>query len=300
MRRARPLLGTIVEIAVADPRPGVEAAIDSAFEAVADIHRLMSFHDPDSDVSRLNREAAVRPVAVDNRTYQVLLFAIELHDRSGGVFDISVARRLQALALLPMHDLPMHGGDEAAPPRSPAISRAIELTPDRCVRFHDPDTRIDLGGVAKGFAVDCAIAVLRGRGVPAGLVNAGGDLAAFGAQPWTVHLRDPRTPNRLLGELALRNEALASSAGRIDPFHSSTVLTPAIVDPGTGEIASAIAGASVCAPSCMIADALTKVVMLQGERAGAVLEDFRARALFVTAQGDIHAMAEWQELRLAD
>ncbi len=295
MRRARPLLGTIVEIAVADPRPGVEAAIDSAFDAVADIHRLMSFHDPSSDVSRLNREAALHPVAVDDRTFQVLRFAIDLHEQSGGVFDISVARRLQTLRLLPIHD-----GEEIPTRSIPAASRAIELTPDRRVLFNDPNTRIDLGGVAKGFAVDCAIAVLRECGVSEGLVNAGGDLAAFGERPWTVHLRDPRTPTRLLEEIAVRNEAVASSAGRFDPFRSSTILKSAIVDPDTGKVASAIAGASVWAPSCMTADALTKVVMLAGERSSALLKDFRARALFMTADGDVHAMADWQEAYLAN
>ncbi|MBI1869172.1 MAG: FAD:protein FMN transferase [Methylocystis sp.] len=294
MRRARPLLGTIVEIDATGASARAEAAIESAFDAIADIHRLMSFHDPASDVSRLNRQAALRPIAVDDRTLQVLRFAIDLHERSGGVFDISVARRLQTLGLLPIHD------DDETARRLPGSSWAIELTRDQRVRFHDPNTRIDLGGVAKGFAVDCAIAVLRECGVSEGLVNAGGDLASFGERPWTVCLRDPRTPTRLLQEISVRNEAVASSAGRFDPFRSSTVLTSAIVDPDTGKIVSAIAGASVWARSCMSADALTKVVMLQGERAGPLLRDFRARALFVTADGDVHAMADWREAHLAD
>src|SRR5215475_4017969 len=104
LRRARPLLGTFVEISVPhiagrDP----DTVIDEAFDAIAKVHNLMSFHDPDSDVSRLNREASVHSVEVHPWTLEVLKTAIELRDRSCGLFDISVAPALQDLGLLPDH-----------------------------------------------------------------------------------------------------------------------------------------------------------------------------------------------------
>ncbi len=102
IRRARPLLGTFVEIAVAGESPdAAEAAVEAAFSAVAAVHRLMSFHETDSDVSRLNRGAASDAVRVHDWTYQVLEAARDLHARSGGTFDISVAPALQKLGLLP-------------------------------------------------------------------------------------------------------------------------------------------------------------------------------------------------------
>jgi thiamine biosynthesis lipoprotein len=102
IRRARPLLGTFVEIAVAGGTPdAAEAAIDRAFSAIATVHRLMSFHETGSDVSRLNREAASSAVSVHDWTYEVLEAAGDLHRRSGGIFDISVAPALQRLGLLP-------------------------------------------------------------------------------------------------------------------------------------------------------------------------------------------------------
>src|SRR6266851_4389408 len=91
VRRARPLLGTFVEIEVAGAaRSEMDAAVNAAFEAVANVHRLMSFHEADSDVSRLNREAWLRPTKVEAWTYEVLEAAAELHRRSNGVFDIAV------------------------------------------------------------------------------------------------------------------------------------------------------------------------------------------------------------------
>src|SRR5215468_3944689 len=102
IRRARPLLGTFVEIAaVGQTFDAAEAAVEAAFAAVAMVHRLMSFHEADSDVSRLNRDAASGAVRVHDWTYELLQAALDLHRRSAGTFDISVAPALQQLGLLP-------------------------------------------------------------------------------------------------------------------------------------------------------------------------------------------------------
>src|SRR5215471_15809864 len=101
LRRARPLLGTFVEIAASGAASAdMEDAIEAAFGAVARVHRLMSFHDRGSDVSRLNREAKAGAVAVDPWTFEVLVTAQDLHRRSWGAFDIAVAPVLQYLGLL--------------------------------------------------------------------------------------------------------------------------------------------------------------------------------------------------------
>src|SRR5712692_1235337 len=144
IRRARPLLGTFVEIAVAGQTfDAAEAAVEAAFAAVATVHRLMSFHEAGSDVSRLNRGAASGPVRVHDWTYQVLEAARDLHRRSGGMFDISVAPALQRLGLLPgVPGLSARGG-----------AHAIQLLPENRVGFADPPANTDLGGIAKGFAV---------------------------------------------------------------------------------------------------------------------------------------------------
>jgi thiamine biosynthesis lipoprotein len=130
--------------------------------------------------------------------------------------------------------------------------------------------------------------------MPAGLVNAGGDLMAFGPDPHAVHVRDPRDPGRLMCAIDVREEALATSGGRFDPSRSCDTIGAAIIDPGTGEPASAIRGATVRAPSCLVADALTKVVMIAGERAAALLDQLCASALIVLADGGIRITRDWQ------
>ena len=94
-RRARPLLGTFVEIVVADAGgPQAEAAVEAAFEAMATVHRLMSFQEADSDVGRLNREAALHSVEVHEWTYRVLELSVDICCRTAGMFDVAVARSL--------------------------------------------------------------------------------------------------------------------------------------------------------------------------------------------------------------
>jgi len=305
VRRARPLLGTFVEItashvSLADALLAVgslaelEVAVEEAFEAVARVHRLMSFHDPASDLSRLNREAGTNPVTVDAWTFEVLEIAVRLNRHSAGVFDINVAPALQALGLLPgarQYQVQHQVQDSA----SRRIEDAIELLPGFQVRFRQPCVKIDLGGIAKGFAVDRALDVLRHKGMTQGLVNAGGDLAAFGPQPQTVYIRNPSNPQRLLCSVRVMDGALASSGGRIDLFQASGIANCAIIDPHTQEPVTAAAGATVAAPTCVVADGLTKVVMIQGADATPLLDRYRASAMLVLADGSTCATSTWHE-----
>jgi FAD:protein FMN transferase len=294
IRRARPLLGTFVEIAATGETPdGVEAAVEAAFAAVATVHRLMSFHEAGSDVSHVNRDAAARPVRVHPWTYEVLAAAVEMHHRSSGAFDVCVAPALQRLGLLP------NTSDLCTRP-PPDRRNLIELLSENEVRFSAPAVKIDLGGIAKGFAVDRAVEALRQHGITDGLVNAGGDLRVIGSHSYAVDIRNPRQPDRTMFRVALANGALASSGGRFDPVRSHHALSSAVIDPATALPAHSISGATVCAPRCLIADALTKVVMNAGEGAGAVLEHYGADALFVSLHGDAHMTANWKnEVHLA-
>jgi thiamine biosynthesis lipoprotein len=281
------LLGTFVEIAVPGAAgPAIHAAIEAAFAAIEKVESLMSFHATASDVSRLNNAASMGPIRVHAWTFQILRTAIDLHHHSAGAFDIAVAPILQGMGLLPAKP-----ACPASAARDQATTAAIELLPGQRVRFRHPNTRIDLGGIAKGFAVDRAIDVLREHGIPAGLVNAGGDLAVFGEEPLPVHIRDPRDPSRLLGRLGLCNEALASSASRFDCL-VTTATAAAVIDPHTRKPARGVLGTTVLAASCMLADALTKVVMLAGPSAARLLDRYRAGALLAFADGRVHMTAD--------
>jgi thiamine biosynthesis lipoprotein len=272
VRRARPLLGTLVEIAVDDdlPRADAERTIAAAFAAVARVHTLMSYHDPASELSRLNREAWLRPVTVSDETWQVLTAAQQLGAASDGLFDITVAPPLERAGFLPRHA-------DQLPASARGSWQDIELLADQRVRLARR-LRLDLGGIAKGFAVDQAIAQLRAAGIASGGVNAGGDLRVLGMAPRTVHLRDPLRPTRLL-PVTTTHAAAATSAGyfRNRPW-AGRVCCP-IVHPGTRALCDARRSVTVFADDCQTADALTKTVYADPARADRVLQQYRARAV---------------------
>ena len=280
LRRLRPALGTFVEVRAAGSAAGrLTRAVEEAFDAVARVHRLMSFHEPMSDVSRLNRKAAGAEVEVDRWTWNVLAEAQDLARRSGGRFDITIAPRLVRWGLLPR-------SPGAPPVRGGGDWRDIDLRAINRVRFLRP-LLIDLGGIAKGFAVDRAVEALQREGIRAGLVNAGGDLRVFGDRRWPIHVRRPDAPGllQLLGRF--RNRAVATSAPYFSARHRGGNRISALVDPATGHACGAPVSVSVVADRAVLADALTKVVLVDEAAARPVLRACRARAIVLRIGGAV-------------
>jgi thiamine biosynthesis lipoprotein len=273
MRRARPLLGTFVEVeANGLDGPALEHAIARAFEAIERVHRLMSFHDPESDIGRLNRQAASAPVDVDPWTMKVLRKARTLHQATGGLFDCAVGHEAMQRGLLPSHGL-----DHV----ERGTFSAVEFVSSRAIRF-SARIAIDLGGIAKGFAVDRAIAVLRAHGVREALVNAGGDMRVTGeAQP--VHIRCPGDERHIVQAGLLRNAAIATSA-------ANATLRKGKASAASAASASDRLAYSVVAPTCLIADALTKVLVQLGDPDAGYFADFGAMA-FVTSPDAVKGRA---------
>ncbi len=252
-------------------RASAHRAIDAGFAAIAEIQSLMSFHTPASDVSRLNREAVVRPVPVDARTLEVLRAALEFSRVSAGAFDVSVAARLVAWGFLPAPAL-------APVPHRDASWRDIELLDDGRVRFHRP-LWVDLGGIAKGFAVDAAFARMALGPEVQVVVNAGGDLRTAGPEAEVVRLAAGPSPDGRLPVLRLQDGSLASSGGPEAIRLQGTRRRSPHVDGRRRRGGPLGRFVSVLAPRCLIADALTKIVMARGENSAGVLGRYRATAL---------------------
>jgi thiamine biosynthesis lipoprotein len=268
------LLGTLVEVrASGRPTPELQAAVDAAFAAVERIHRLMSFHETSSDVSRLNRDAAAQPVRVDAWTRRVLRRSVRLHAETGGIFDIAIAPGLVRGGWLP-------GAVTRRAQRGTAAD--ILLRRDGRVRFRRP-LLIDLGGIAKGFAVDCAIAVLRRHEVRSAVVNAGGDLRVLGPRPEPIHVRLPESPGRLCPLFALHDGAVATSAHYYAERLVDGRRRSPIFDPHRRQLRGDRLSVTVQARECWLADALCKVVWLAGARALPLLQRHGARAWVLDA-----------------
>ncbi len=230
----------------------------------------MSFHDESSEVSLLNREAFRRPIAVHDWTWQVLKRSEDFAVRSGGAFDITIAPLLSQWGYLPIGYLT----DKSA------TYRDIILGPNQTVRFARP-LALDLGGIAKGFAVDCAVKALRTAGFKNGTVNAGGDLRTFGKEPQKIYLRDPETPGNSAGVVLLQNRAIATSGVYFSRklWHGGSV-SP-LIDPETDQPFVDEISVAVAAPDCVTADALTKIVLVQREEARTLLNWYDADAVIL-------------------
>ena len=237
-RRARPLLGTLVEIAVPSHAAVGQAAAELAFLQVQKVHSCMSRFDPGSDISRFAQLGVGQSLEIDPATAHVLHAAQVLYRDSNGLFDIT-----QGLA--------------------PEGWRCEGLILTRL----SPSAAFDLGGIAKGYAVDCAVEALQHAGCAAGWVNAGGDLRVFGEVQIPVMLRDERNGG-LHPFMALGDGAVATSY--LGPGQRSQIYAP------SG--AALLAHVTVAAPQCMHADALTKVVAASGDEQHPLLKQYGAQA----------------------
>ncbi len=248
LRRARPLLGTLVEVAVRDGSASgdasgdkvadAEAAVRAAFDAIAHVQARMSRFDPASDVSRFHALAAGEAIIVDPATAEVLQAARWLTELTDGVFDVSLG----------------------------SGAREWRCDGERLVR-RSPAAMLDLGGIAKGYAVDVAVAALRRHGFESGWVNAGGDLRVFGGASVPVMRRD-EAHGGVRPFATLADAALASS--HFGPGSRSQAW-------GLGRGARACC-VSVAAPRCVWADALTKVVAVSGDAQHRALDACGAQA----------------------
>lgn len=219
LRRARPLLGTLVDVGVP---VGHEAALHAAFQALTHAQKCMSAHEAGSDLTRAHRASVGEPVRVDPATAEVLGLAEQLHAQTDGLFDVALA---SGRWRVDMWDAQPH------------LTRLDEAT------------HIDLGGIAKGWAVDQAVLAAQALGAPAVWVNAGGDLRTQGVCV-PVYLRD-------------------EACGGVRPW--AEVCDGALATSDFGDQArSKLSGQrrspylSVAAPLCVWADALTKVMAILG------------------------------------
>lgn len=258
VRRCQPLLGTFVEIdATAESLSPheLEAAVDVAFGCISKVQALMSFHDPSSELSQLNRSAHEAPCEVHPWTVEVLRNALHFSQISDGYFDVTIAPTLVSWGFLPAVEGRLHK------PAKDANWRDVEIPGDRTVSFRRP-LHIDLGGIAKGYAVDKAATALAEKGVRTACVNAGGDLRFLGPWPGTIGIRRPHSPWNRSVELPVLGRAIATSAGYFKTRRRWWRQLTHLMDPKRRTSVAPGRSATVFAPSCMQADALAKIALL--------------------------------------
>jgi thiamine biosynthesis lipoprotein len=194
---------------------------------------------------------------------------------SNGAFDVTVGRKLVEQGFLPWP----HGAESFA---HNASFEDVNLLPGNLVTLKRR-AWIDVGGIAKGYAVDRAVMALKNCGVASGIVNAGGDLYVFG-DPQPIHIRHPESASLVFPLGAVCDLAVASSSGCFSERRASDA-ADALIEPRRNLCVNWRRGLTVIASRCMIADALTKVVRLAPRRAKQILSHFGAQALVIERRG---------------
>jgi FAD:protein FMN transferase len=260
-QRTVPVMGTIADLAVVHRDVTyAQAAITAAIARLRMVEAVMTRFQPTSDVGRANRCAARDGALVTPETATVLEAALAWASRTDGAFDPALGGAIE------LWDV----GHRTRPPAIESVRRfagrglyrGLDLSRSGrpTVRFTQPDLAIDLGGIAKGYGVDQAVAVLREWGIADALVNVGGDLYAMGRAAdggvWRVGVRSPDAADRLVAQFDLEDAAVATSGDYLQYFDYHGRRYHHVLDPATGEPrVSAMRSITIQAMDCMTADA---------------------------------------------
>ena len=262
------MLGTFVVITAYGPdQAWLQQSVSAAFAEIRRVDALMSLHRPDSELVRLNARAVREAVPVSEELFQVLAQAQEIARETEGAFDITIGPLADLWGFIRKeYSLPNRAEVSAALPR--VNYRLIELDPKtRTVRFLAAGVSLDLGGIAKGYAVDCAVEQLHALGVSNVLVRAGGDLRVSGAPPdrehWAVQIEDPAKRGRR-AVIPLRDAAVSTSGNYENFFQVEGRRYSHILDPRTGWPVPGLASCSVIASTCLESDAWATACFVYG------------------------------------
>jgi thiamine biosynthesis lipoprotein len=252
-----------------EDRARLEAASEDAFEEVRRLDRVLSNYRPESEWSRVNREAASRPVKVSAELFQLLSACVEYSRQSDGAFDISVGPLMKVWGFYKgTGHLPRR--DEVTDALGKVGYRNIQLDAgNKTVRFARAGVELDPGGIGKGYAVDRMVDVLRRDGIRAALVSASGSsIYALGAPPgeagWKVGIRDPKDETKVVTEVSLKNESMSTSGNYEKFFRAEGKLYSHIMDPRTGYPSEGMLSASVITPLTLDSEAWTKPYYING------------------------------------
>jgi FAD:protein FMN transferase len=265
-------------------------ALDAAFAALTQANNLFSSHLPTSEISRLNA-AEGEPRHLSAQTLALLGRALELGEQTGGAFDITAGPLIRLWkAAIRSGKLPSEADREAARKRVGYHQVALDRAASRARLV--PGMSLDLGGIAKGFAVDAAVAALRGRHLSGGIVDAGGDGYAMGTRPdgapWRIGIQHPRSVpgNRLPEVLLLSDRAYATSGDYEQYTEIDGVRYHHVIDPRTGEPAHTAVSVTVVASDCTTADALATALLVLGPEDGiALVETLRDVECMIVREG---------------
>lgn len=286
----RPIMGTLAQVTVVAPDPVcARRCIEAAFEAMDRVYQTMNDRNPESELSRLSETAFKKEVRVSAELFAVLCTARQYSQLSGGAFDITVGpevalwRQMEKTGIQPTPEQIQQARAKVG------YEKLILNPPQQTVRLEQEGMRLDLGGIAKGYAVDLAVEAIRQNGALGGMADIGGNIRCFGQPPapakdWIVGLQNPRAET-IIRRLKLNDFAVATSGDYRRYAEAEGKKHSHILNPSTGDSAEELISVTILAPTAMEADALSTAVSVMGKQRGLNLIESldRIEAILITA-----------------
>lgn len=286
------LMDTVIEITAYGPQ--AEAGVKEAFAEFRRLHDLTNNFDENSEVSKISQQAGQSKVAVDPELFEIIKISNELSAKLDNVFDITIG---------PLTELWSVGHKGEFVPTQQEIDTARALVNYKLAQLDEADhtvflpkagMKLDLGGIAKGYAVDRAIDILKSKGITSALINAGGDVRVIGNRPdkgpWRIGVQDPRNSEGMIGALSLSDWDNMETSGDYQRFFiKDGERYSHILDPRTGRQPQSIASVTIIGGNSGIDDVLSTALFIVGVQRGMeLLRGFPGTdAVFVTKEGQI-------------
>ena len=276
MRRNQVLLGTFVEVCIEEgenltPQQSVfyQEICNVVFKEISKVQSLMSVHESDSDISRLNRLSRISKnivYTVHPWTYEVMNIAKTIFEYTNGFFDCGVVN--------------CSWNQECCPCFNKRSSiQSIQFLGKNEICLREP-IRIDLGGIAKGYAVDRGIEILKSFGIENAVINAGGDLRVIGNKTQPIYLKEKEFGNTYIFLGNLKDGAIATTSSRFGKFNKRNGIST-LINPKTGECVEDELSYSIVAPTCVVADGLTKALAIEKNIHASYFKKFGAIPIIV-------------------
>lgn len=286
------LLDTLVEITVVSTRENLASeAITAAYAEIQQIEELLSRYHQESRISEINQYAGEQEaVHVDDEVLKIIERSLSYTELTQRTFDITIGPIIDLWGIGTQHQqVPAPGTLQQA--LLLVDTRKIEIQEQR-IRLSEPDMVIDLGGIAKGYAVDRALEVLQDQGIQHALVNAGGDIRCLGTKPdgtpWRIGIQHPRD-NGILGVVEVQNAAIATSGDYERFFVKENVRYHHLFDPRTGMPARGCQSVTILTTTTEAADVYATAVFVMGPEAGKAFLESQAgiEGMIIRNDGEI-------------
>lgn len=286
------IMGTAISVELwHTDKKAAEANIQRVFDEMQRVDRLMSPYKKNSEVSLINTNATKYPVKISSELFNLIKKSINISKLSAGAFDITFA----SVGYLYDYRKKQNPTEKEILERLQSINyRNIKLDPNKQTLFFTKEnTRIDLGGIAKGHAVDNAIKLLQQQGIKQAMVSAGGDTRIIGdkkGRPWYVGIRHPRSKNKSAVILPLSNTAISTSGDYERYFIKDNVRHHHIINPRSGDSSREVRSVSILGSDSTTTDALSTTVFILGLNKGmklvSSLKDIEA--IIIDNNGKLH------------